>query len=117
MWFGVYQGGDNLVTSPTALNDGVWHMAAATLGPAGMALYVDGALVDSDSNTTGEALSGWFRAGCATSPAGPTDGTGRTRHQRAGAPTNYPFRGSLDEISIWTSALTAAQIHFLYFAR
>ena len=117
VWFGVYQGGDNLVTSPTALNDGVWHMAAATLGPAGMALYVDGALVDSDSNTTGEASSGWFRAGCGNL-AGWADGwNGPNAPPASGTPTNYPFRGSLDEISIWTSALTAAQIHFLYFAR
>ena len=117
VWFGVYQGGDNLVTSPTALNDGVWHMAAATLGPAGIALYVDGALVDSDSNTTGEASSGWFRAGCGNL-AGWADGwNGPNAPPASGTPTNYPFRGSLDEISIWTSALTAAQIHFLYFAR
>ena len=99
------------------LNDGAWHMAAATLGPAGMALYIDGVGVDSDSNTTGEVSSGWFRAGCGNL-AGWGDGwNGPNRPPASDQPTNYPLDGSLDEISVWTRALTGVEIGQLYFAR
>lgn len=115
IWFGVYNGGDQLLSSPTALNNGKWHMAAATLGSSGMALYIDGALVASGANTMGESSTGWFRAGCGNL-AGWSDGwTGANTPPASTTPTNYPFAGSLDEISIWNSALTAAQINFLYF--
>ena len=116
VWFGVYQGGDQLLRSPRALNDGSWHMAAATLSLAGMALYVDGALVATNADATGEATSGWWRAGCGNL-AGWGDGwTGSNGPSTNSNPaTNFPFQGSLDEISIWQSALTATQINFLYF--
>jgi hypothetical protein len=80
-----------------------------------MALYIDGALVASGANTMGESSTGWFRAGCGNL-AGWSDGwTGANTPPASTTPTNYPFAGSLDEISIWNSALTAAQINFLYF--
>jgi hypothetical protein len=117
VWFGVYQGGDQLLSSPAALNDGTWHMAAATLSSAGMALYIDGSLVGSNTDTTGEATTGWWRAGCGNL-AGWGDGwTGPNSPTTSSNPAkNYPFLGSLDEVSIWNSALTASQISFLYFA-
>ena len=64
IWFGVYNGGDFVISSATGLNDGAWHMAAATLGPAGMHLYVDGVQVATNAQTAGEATTGWWRVGC-----------------------------------------------------
>jgi len=117
VWFGVYNGGYVTLASPTALNDGAWHMAAATLGPTGMSLWIDGTQVATNTNTTGEAAVGWFRVGCGnlggwggswTGPNNPTTSTNPTQDR--------PFAGSLDEVSIWQSVLTAAQIRALWFA-
>ena len=53
IWFGVYNGGNDTISSPASYNDGSWHMAAATISAAGMALYVDGVLRGTNSNTVG----------------------------------------------------------------
>ena len=53
VWFGVYNGGDQTISTPASYNDGSWHMAAATIGPAGMRLYVDGVLRGTNGNTDG----------------------------------------------------------------
>jgi signal peptidase I len=118
VWFGVYNGGYFTISSASTYNDGAWHMAAATMGASGMRLMVDGATVGTNANTTGETTTGWFRAGCGnlggwgdswTGPNTPTNSTNPTQNRR--------FAGSLDEISIWQTELTPAQILALYGAR
>jgi signal peptidase I len=118
VWFGVYNAGDSLISSPTALNDGQWHMAVGTLGTPGMKLYIDGTLVGTNPNTVGEATTGWWRAGCGNL-AGWGDGwTGANNPTLTSAPAkNYPFTGSIDEVAIWTSVLTATQVRDLYIAK
>ena len=115
VWFGVYNAGDSLISSPGPLNDGAWHMAVGTLGTGGMKLYIDGVLVGTNPNTVGEATTGWWRAGCGnlagwgdgwTGPNSPTSSSNPAR--------NYPFAGSLDEIAIWNRVLTATEIRSLY---
>jgi hypothetical protein len=117
VWFGVYNAGYFTISGPSAYNDGTWHMAAATMGSGGMSLWVDGVLVGTNANTAAEATTGWFRAGCGnlagwggswTGPNNPT--TTSTTAQ------NRPFAGSLDEVSVWPSALTPAQITALWAA-
>jgi concanavalin A-like lectin/glucanase superfamily protein len=82
----------------------------------GMALYIDGVQVATDPNTISETDANpmFWRVGCGnladysnfwTGPNPPT------------AQTNYPFNGSLDEATVYTSALTAQQITFLYWIR
>ncbi len=118
VWFGVYNAGDSLISSSTALNDGAWHMAAGTLGTPGMKLYIDGTLVGTNPNTVGEATTGWWRAGCGNL-AGWGDGwTGGNSPTTSSAPArNYPFTGSIDEVAIWTTVLSATQIRDLYIAK
>jgi hypothetical protein len=117
IWFGVYNGGDVLVRSAAGLNDNAWHMAVGVVGSQGTKLYIDGSLVDSDSNTAAEVTTGWFRVGCGNL-AGWADGwTGPHAPPDATDPTNYPFRASLDEAAVFTTQLSAAQIAFLYWAR
>lgn len=115
VWFGVYNAGDSLISSPGPLNDGAWHMAVGTLGTGGMKLYIDGVLVGTNPNTVGEATTGWWRAGCGnlagwgdgwTGPNSPTSSSNPAR--------DYPFAGSLDEIAIWNRVLTATEIRSLY---
>lgn len=61
--FGTYNGGPNVVTSPSSYNDGLWHHMVATFSSsAGMALWVDGSKVASNATyTTAEADTGWWR--------------------------------------------------------
>jgi hypothetical protein len=68
--FGVYESGvpadraKHVLSSPAPLNDGAWHHVAGTLGAAGLALYVDGVRVATDSTlTVGQVASGYWRMG------------------------------------------------------
>ncbi|MGK5114684.1 PKD domain-containing protein [Geodermatophilus sp. CPCC 205506] len=82
------------VTSTASFNDGKWHHVAATLGSAGMALYVDGKLVGSRTDTTsGLAYSGHLRVGSDSGMGGVNTFTGR-----------------IDEVALYGTALSATQI-------
>ena len=104
--FGVYSGAVYTAVSPATYLDGLWHQAAATLSASGMVLYVDGAQVATNTGTTtAENHSGYWRVGFDS-----ISGWGTTQ------PTNFYFTGSLAWASVYTSALTAAQIKNLYVA-
>ncbi|MFI5495137.1 LamG domain-containing protein [Actinoplanes sp. NPDC051859] len=100
--FGV---GSSALRSPAAYQDGVWHHAAASVGPAGMKLYVDGVRVASDAAvTTGPTFAGYWRWGGA---------------QLAGRPnrpaTDY-YIGTIDEVAVFPNQLTDQQISWHYAA-
>ncbi len=87
--------GATTITSPaTGYNNGAWHLAAASLGPGGMKLYVDGAQV---------AIN-----------AGITAGLNYTGHWRLGGEGGGYFAGTLDEPAIYLSELTAGRISAHY---
>ena len=92
--FGVAHLGQHYtVTSPSQLNNGQWHQAVATLGSGGMALYVDGSKVASRADqTVGEAYGGFWRVGGDNSWSG-----------------SY-FNGTIDDFSVYPTALSAAQV-------
>ena len=99
--FGVLSGGSaRTVTTTTAYNNGQWHHVVATLGDAGMQLYVDGAPAGSLPTTTfGQSYNGYWRlAGDAVTTAFPN------------RPTRTRLAGSLDEVAVYPVALTAAQV-------
>ncbi|WP_210480704.1 LamG-like jellyroll fold domain-containing protein [Naasia sp. SYSU D00948] len=76
--FGVNSGGQRVVSSPAALNDGSWHHLVGQLGPSGLELFVDGTRVASNAGvTTAQIYSGYWRIGSDTSWAGDSwfDGT------------------------------------------
>ena len=120
VWWGVYNNGFYTVGTPsgTDYTDGEWHMAAGTLGPSGMALYVDGELVGTNANNGGEATTGWWRAGCGNLAGwgGSWSGTNNPTTD-SGTAQNRTYLGSLDEISVFTSVLTPQQIYQAYVAR
>ena len=117
VWFGIYNAGYWTIQSPTALNDGQWHMAAASLGATGEVLYIDGTAVGTNTNTVGEPTTGWFRAGCGNLSGWGTYWTGGNNPGTSSAVTaDRRFAGSLDEVSVWQSVLTAAQVRSLYIA-
>ena len=117
VWFGVRNGSNIAISSPTALNDGLWHMAASTMGATGMVLYIDGTSVGTNANTVGESTTGWFRAGCGNLAGWGASWTGANTPTTSTATTqNRQFAGSLDEVAVWQTALTAAQIRELFIA-
>jgi signal peptidase I len=115
VWFGVYNATEIVARSAAGLNDGNWHMAAATMSTTtGMKLYIDGNLVGSNANTVSESetKASYWRVGCGNLSGWQVDWNGANAPS---ANTNYPFNGSLDEATVWLSTLTANQIAFLYF--
>jgi len=97
--FGVWPGHTATVTSPGTYRDGLWHQAVCTLGPAGMVLYVDGKPVAARSDTTSAAdIYGYWRVGGDNLAGWPNQ------------PTTSSFTGDIDDVSIYPTTLTAAQV-------
>jgi uncharacterized repeat protein (TIGR01451 family) len=87
-------------------NNGSWHQALATIGPAGMFLYIDGALAASDSKITASAqtYSGSWRVGYNNITGWPS------------SPHSDFFAGSLAQASVYNYALSAARVAAHYTA-
>ncbi|MBB2968565.1 LamG-like jellyroll fold domain-containing protein [Leifsonia aquatica] len=100
--FGVWVGYVASVTSPASYNDGNWHQLVATQGAAGMALYVDGALVGSNGETSNQSFTGYWRLGGGNIGGWPS------------SPSNFYFTGSIDEAAIYPTQLSAAQVSAHY---
>lgn len=97
--FGVRPAAALVVASPRSYNDGQWHHAVATLSPAGMRLYVDGALVASRTDVVGAApTDGYWRIG------------GDTLTGWSNEPRSHWYAGALDEVAVYPRALTAAEV-------
>jgi PKD repeat protein len=94
------------ITSPSAYNNNQWHMVTATMSSAGMRLYVDGNLVGSRTDTTaGEAYLGYWRLG------------GDVLDGWPGQPSTRNFVGNVDEIAVYPTDLSQAQIQAQYALR
>jgi len=96
------------VSTPGSYNDGGWHLATVTMSASsGSTIYVDGVAVASNgSMTMGQSTSGgYWRVGYDS-----------ISNSWAGSPTSKYFAGSLDDTSLYPTALTAAQVadHFAY---
>ncbi len=91
------------VSSTASYNDNRWHMVTATMSSAGMRLYVDGALVGQRTDTTaGESYLGYWRLGGDSLDGWPS------------APPTRNVIGSVDEIAVYPTALSASQIQTQY---
>ncbi len=102
--FGVYPGHVEELQSPGSYADGAWHFVVAEVSPAGMELYVDGALVaDNPGVTSAQVFDGYWHLGWSNAQTGWTD-----------PPSNDYFTGSLAQVAIEPSALDQAQVTALY---
>lgn len=93
------QGVIRTIRTPGTVNNGTWHHIAATLGPTGLALYLDGSLAASRANTTtARPYTGYWHIGGDTLAGWP------------GTPTTSSFIGTIDEAATYPTVLTATQI-------
>ncbi|MGY1601003.1 PKD domain-containing protein [Geodermatophilus sp. SYSU D00815] len=93
--FGVYTGQTVAVQSPGSYNDGRWHHVVATLGPGGMALYIDGTRVAVNTATTrAQVFNGYWRVGGDQTWDG----------------SNQWLRAAVDEVAVYPTVLSAAQV-------
>lgn len=101
--WGVWNGQDDQITSPGTYLDGAWHQVAASVGPTGMRLYVDGALVATNTAVTvPEVSNGYWRLG-----------DGNENNVWTDPPPNVLWQGSLSQVAVYPAQLTAAQISAL----
>jgi hypothetical protein len=98
--FGVFDGGTETVTTSRSYNDGDWHHAAASMGPSGLRLWVDGSLQASDlSITSAASYTGYWRVG--------GDGL---YVSWPGTHTDEYFTGDLAEFAVYPAQLTDEQV-------
>jgi hypothetical protein len=107
IYFGVFAGGiAEKIKSTLSYNNGAWHQAIASLSAGGMALYIDGGLIATNTSVTvAENYAGYWRIGYGSllgwaSPINP--------------PTSPYFSGALDDVHIYHRALSAIEISSLY---
>ena len=88
-------------TSPATINDGKWHFAAGVrdVGTDKLYLYLDGNLVDSDTDTTGSAMANTDNI---------TIGNGGNSY------IGEDWNGLIDEVRIYNRALSAGEVSALY---
>lgn len=96
--FGTNPGTKQTATSASSYNNGAWHHLAATFGAAGMKLYVDGAQVATNANTTAQNMTGYWRFGYDNLAAWTSP------------PTSNYFAGTLDEAKIYNRQLSANEV-------
>lgn len=101
-----------IMTTPTAYNNGQWHHVVLAVTPRSSGqdvnLYVDGAFVFTSNDATSRVANytGWWRIGAGTRPVGV-----------GGAATINGFRGLIDNVAIYNTALSAARVRAHYNAR
>jgi hypothetical protein len=114
--FGVYNSGVQTIETPNVYNDGQWHYVVATLDPtAGMSLYVDGQLIGTNSNTTPQSYTGYWRVGGDNLNAWNLDPWG-SNSQGTTEPNSYYFNGTMADVAVYPVALSAAQVAAHYAA-
>ena len=106
IYYGIYSGSVQTLSTATSYADGNWHHVVATTSTtAGSYLFVDGAVVAADiTMTTSQnfGANGYWRVGYDNLAAW------------TNAPTNPYFSGSLDDVAVYNTALTASQVYTLY---
>lgn len=96
--FGLYGGTRAALRSAAAVNDGDWHQLVGTYDGAVARLYVDGAQVAERPISFVRPYWGYWRIG------------GDRMSNFPNPPTSSYLDGAVDEVTVWTRALTAGQV-------
>ena len=93
--FGVYPNSVQTLESGPGYNDGAWHHVVASLSPAGMRFYVDGALVGGRSDiTSAQGYNGYWKVGGDNTGGWPNGGS-----------SNY-LSGTIADVAVYPTALS-----------
>ncbi len=110
--FGAYTTQQMVITSPAGKSyaDGVWHHVVVTSNATTIALYLDGNLISSRSDTAGQdSYTGYWQVGC-----------GLLNQWQDANGTAQPFKsyftGNLRLAAVYDATLTAAQVKEHYIA-
>ena len=99
LWFGVKPGVLRTVNTTASYNNGQWHHVVASVGSAGMFLYVDGVLAAQRTDTTSAAPGqGYWRIG------------GDNLSGWTSRPTSDYIAADIDEVATYNTALSASAI-------
>lgn len=92
-----------VIKGAKSYNDGAWHHLVATSGAAGMNLFVDGIPVAANPNTQNASYAGYWKVGYDSL-------TGW-----AEKPANTALKGGIDEVAVYPTQLSRAQVvaHYL----
>jgi len=110
--FGGWSGNTRIITTTAAYNNGVWHHLVVTARPTGgspnyeqSTIYVDGASVVSSTSSPVTAYTGWWRVGYGSLASG------------SNYPSSADFAGSIDNVAVYNTELSAARVTAHYGAR
>ena len=118
--FGVYNNATETIETPNVYNDGQWHYLVATYdatnttGP-NMAFYVDGQLIGTNTSSAAQAYSGYWRVGGDNLNGWNLDPWG-SNSQGTTQPASYYFNGTIADVAVYPTALSAAQVAAHYAA-
>jgi hypothetical protein len=118
--FGVYNNQTKTIESPDVYNDGQWHYVVATYdatdttGP-NLALYLDGQLIGTNTSSVAQAYGGYWRVGGDNLNGWNLDPWG-SNSQGTTQPNSYYFNGTMADVAVYPTALSASQIAAHYAA-
>jgi hypothetical protein len=118
--FGIWNNATETIETPNVYNDGQWHYLVATYdatnttGP-NMALYVDGQLIGTATSSSAQPYSGYWRVGGDNLNGWNLDPWG-SNSQGTTEPNSYYFNGTIADVAVYPTALTATQIGTHYAA-
>ena len=100
IWFGVRPpAGVRTVNSSAGYNDGKWHHIVATLGAAGMVLYIDGQqAAQRTDTTTAQSYRGYWRIG------------GDNLSGWTGRSSSDYIEADIDEVALYSTAISAGTV-------
>jgi hypothetical protein len=113
--FGVYNSGTQTIETPDVYNDGAWHHVVATYNGTNLALYVDGQLIGTNTSSSAQAYSGYWRVGGDNLNGWNLDPWG-SNSQGTTQPHSYYFSGTIADVAVYPTALSAAQVAAHYAA-
>jgi hypothetical protein len=95
--WGYGNGNDKVFTMPSAVNNGAWHQVVLTYNGTTLTLYLDGTALPTQAATRATVMDSYgFSIGAVANPGDANSG-------------GY-FNGSIDEVSFYTSVLSASVV-------